>query len=476
MGDELVSLYYSVVNFGFVVCTYQHHWPDNVQAVCTPNATWASPTLASIPAGIRFLQSIRRKLSVLFLCPRFGDTTDQIRVVRTRPTGYHDSDGLRIHALNAAKYSCSIAYYFFYYAVSRTALVAPPRLVQGCFRADRSDVQWRIRGSRDTWLLAMFIFSATVNSAFSFSWDIWMDWGLARRNTKHWMLRAEISGPAWFYYVAVGLDLVLRFAWVQYLPALSRTSGAPSVQLRGFLTALLEVGRRIMWNFLRGEFCLLDALFYGSEAVIADLTALPPPPSPPAPVESEHLGNVDGYRVTRQIPLPYVTLGPASDAASLHDDVAHDAPLPERALAHARNVLSWPGQAARLVRNELGGVLAPRRARRGAGTGEDSDSGGRAGEEDTAPSVKRERGGGHALGKHKGEVAESSTEEETGGSGEEEEDDEAWERVEEGRGGFGFRGDDEEEGEGEGEHEHEHEPIGGMAAVDEHERRTGALG
>ena len=85
-----------------------------------------------------------------------------------------------------------------------------------------------------------------------------MDWGLARRNTKHWMLRAEISAPAWFYYVAVVLDLVLRFGWVQYLPAMARTSGAPSVQLRGFLTALLEVFRRILWNFLRGKSLLQD--------------------------------------------------------------------------------------------------------------------------------------------------------------------------------------------------------------------------
>lgn len=91
LGDELVSLYYTFVNFGFLICTYNHHWASDVNAVCGTNRTWASPALASIPAGIRLLQSVRR---------------------------YHDSDGLRIHALNAAKYSCSIAYYFFYYAVS----------------------------------------------------------------------------------------------------------------------------------------------------------------------------------------------------------------------------------------------------------------------------------------------------------------------------------------------------------------------
>lgn len=91
LGDELVSLYYTFFNFGFLICAYQHHWAPNVNQVCSTNNTWATPVLASVPAAIRFLQSLRR---------------------------YYDSDGLRIHALNAAKYSCSILYYFFYYAVS----------------------------------------------------------------------------------------------------------------------------------------------------------------------------------------------------------------------------------------------------------------------------------------------------------------------------------------------------------------------
>jgi hypothetical protein len=57
------------------------------------------------------------------------------------------------------------------------------------------------------------------------------------------------------YYVAIVLDMVLRFAWIWYL------APSPSVPLRGFLLALLEVFRRIVWNGFR--------------------------------VESEHIGNVD---------------------------------------------------------------------------------------------------------------------------------------------------------------------------------------
>lgn len=311
----------------------------------------------------------------------------------------------------------------------------------------------------------MFILSATVNSIYSLSWDIWMDWGLARRNTKHWMLRAELSAPPWFYYAAVVLDLVLRFAWVQYLPAMGRMNGAPSVQLRGFLTALLEVGRRVMWNFLRGE----------SNSLICVRLALRSLTRPPlvSAVESEHLGNVDGYRVTRQIPLPYVTLDAAHSAQSDEgaDDGALDASLSERALNHVRAVMAWPGQAAWMVGQELKVVLHPRKARAKARTREEGEVGGGGLEEEgvgggrkadpSAPFTPRAKGRGW-----KGEVAESSTDE-TGGSegeddGEDEGDDEAWDAVEEGRW----------EGEGGAEGE---ERVQGMGAVDRRERGEGVL-
>lgn len=58
------------------------------------------------------------------------------------------------------------------------------------------------------------------------------------------------------------------------------------MQLRGFVVAVLELLRRIQWNSFR--------------------------------VESEHLGNLDAYRITRTIALPYLT-APRIDA-SLSDD------------------------------------------------------------------------------------------------------------------------------------------------------------
>lgn len=77
-----------------------------------------------------------------------------------------------------------------------------------------------------------------------------MDWSLLRKNSKHPLLRSELGffkDSPWVYYLVMAYDVLLRFAWVWYL------APAPSVALRGFLLALIEVARRIVWNAFRVE-------------------------------------------------------------------------------------------------------------------------------------------------------------------------------------------------------------------------------
>ena len=99
-----------------------------------------------------------------------------------------------------------------------------------------------------------------------------MDWSLCRKKAKgqtYRFLRPELGFKDHipFYYFAIVTNSILRFAWVRlysphdgtilifrlqviYLPTDSRL---PSVRVRGFVNALLEVFRRIQWNAIRVE-------------------------------------------------------------------------------------------------------------------------------------------------------------------------------------------------------------------------------
>lgn len=66
---------------------YHRDW-RGVPPECNTNATWASPILGALPNMWRLGQSLRR---------------------------YVDSDGNRIHAMNAGKYLAGVLYFFFYF-------------------------------------------------------------------------------------------------------------------------------------------------------------------------------------------------------------------------------------------------------------------------------------------------------------------------------------------------------------------------
>ncbi|KDE02489.1 hypothetical protein MVLG_06957 [Microbotryum lychnidis-dioicae p1A1 Lamole] len=119
-------------------------------------------------------------------------------------------------------------------------------ILQFCFY-----YSWRIDGSTSIARKAIWMLFAVTNSCYTATWDIVMDWSLLQKNSKNFLLRNEL----------------------------------------GFIVALLEACRRIVWNTFR--------------------------------VESEHCGNVDGYRVTRNVPLPYTpaTMRPR-DHHDDHDDLA----------------------------------------------------------------------------------------------------------------------------------------------------------
>ncbi|KAF8068754.1 EXS-domain-containing protein [Lyophyllum atratum] len=167
-----------------------------------------------------------------------------IRVVQSLKR-YYDS-GLVTHLINGGKYGSGILSNLFFYI-------------------------WRHQGTtgRGT-IFALWLLWNTISSIYSSSWDILMDWSFLSRRAKYPLLRSELVYTDWIplYYVAIITNILLRFIWIIYIPI-----QGPNMFFRTFIGGLLEMLRRWQWNFYR--------------------------------LENEHLGNMDQYRVTREVPLPY---------------------------------------------------------------------------------------------------------------------------------------------------------------------------
>ncbi|KAG1862041.1 EXS family protein/ERD1/XPR1/SYG1 family protein [Suillus subalutaceus] len=265
LGDQFCSLVYSLSNFYFVGCFYSQYFPyvpsyvnasssqqntsmaivprffsssqmsslvprDNVLSsaydsavqeawsTCGAESHWGPYfVLAMLPFLVRFVQSVRR---------------------------YRDSK-LPSHLINAGKYGMGMVYYFCYYL-------------------------WKRDGETDNGAsFILWCLSAVIYSLYGCAWDFAMDWSICRPHAKYPLLRRELvyTSQIPLYYVAMVTNFFIRFLWVFYIP------NWPYFNTRSFISALMEMVRRVVWNFYR--------------------------------LENEHLGNMDQYRITREVPLPY---------------------------------------------------------------------------------------------------------------------------------------------------------------------------
>ncbi|KAJ7158187.1 EXS family protein/ERD1/XPR1/SYG1 family protein [Mycena crocata] len=157
---------------------------------------------------------------------------------------YADSR-LTTHLINAGKYGAGIVSYLCYFI-------------------------WRHHGGHYDSAFALWCIFNTISTTYALIWDFLMDWSILRLHSRYFLLRQELvyRNHIYLYYVAIATNTLIRFLWVLYIPA-----KGPDVMLRSFIVGLLEIVRRWQWNFYR--------------------------------LENEHVGNVDQYRVTKDVPLPY---------------------------------------------------------------------------------------------------------------------------------------------------------------------------
>lgn len=215
LGDIFCSLTYSISNVSMFFCIYSKHWNNCVS--CGSAKSRVLGFLQCLPSIWRFLQCFRR----------YADTGDWFP-----------------HLANMGKYTVSMLYYM-------------------------SLSLYRIETIKKYKVL--LIFWAATNSVYSSIWDIVMDWSLFQFDSKHFLLRDEITFkyPS-AYYLAMVTDVILRFQWIFYVlfPTQIQQSAITS-----FCIAIAEILRRFVWIFFR--------------------------------MENEHATNVHLFRASRESPLPY---------------------------------------------------------------------------------------------------------------------------------------------------------------------------
>lgn len=114
----------------------------------------------------------------------------------------------------------------------------------------RSYLNYRYHGSSRKQDLVLWCFFGVIYSIYTSAWDLLMDWSLLRPHARHPFLRDELAfADVWpVYYVAIVVNVILRFSWTIYL--LPGSTGL----LKVFVIALLEALRRVViWNIFRLE-------------------------------------------------------------------------------------------------------------------------------------------------------------------------------------------------------------------------------
>ncbi|KAF7113090.1 hypothetical protein RHSIM_RhsimUnG0161700 [Rhododendron simsii] len=121
------------------------------------------------------------------------------------------------------------------------------------------------------WLCLVVAMSSGA-TVYQLYWDFVKDWGLLQFHSKNPWLRNELMlRQKFIYYFSMGLNLVLRLAWLQTV--LHYNIGSVDYRVTGLFLAALEVIRRGQWNFYR--------------------------------LENEHLNNAGKFRAVKTVPLPF---------------------------------------------------------------------------------------------------------------------------------------------------------------------------
>ncbi|KAH0835834.1 EXS family-domain-containing protein [Lanmaoa asiatica] len=308
LGDQFCSLIYSLSHLYFVGCFYTHFVVKSPTSSVLASAYTESPLYASFTANVtsphRTESSVVKRAFKNLLSsaydPRtqdawstcgaarnwgwyyfFGVLPFAVRFVQSLRR-YRDST-LPTHLINAGKYGMGMIYYFFYYYWRHQE---GPHIGASytiwCFTA----IAYAIYGC--TWVCSCTFVCFDDHNIFV-SKDSLMDWSMCKPHARYPLLRTELVYKSQIPVRFLVSNICIRFIWLTYIPL-----DGPNYTLRTFIAAMLEMLRRVQWNFYR--------------------------------LENEHLGNMDQYRVTREVPLPYTFDVQSNEEEDENEEEAREAP------------------------------------------------------------------------------------------------------------------------------------------------------
>lgn len=266
LGDMMCSQTYAIGGIELFFCLYATSWTDPSR--CNSSHSRLLGFLSTLPGIIRMVQCFRR---------------------------YADTRAKFPHLANAAKYGCTIMQYMTL-SIFRIQKTLPNR--------------------------AVFVLFATINSIYTSSWDLVVDWSLLDFRSHNFLLRDTLAYKQhWSYYAAMIIDPIIRFNWIFYgIPYFSDELQHSAIL--SFLIALTEVFRRGMWVAFR--------------------------------VENEHCTNVGRFRASRDVKLPF-----KMNEATENHPLDHD--------PSARRIVSSPNPAS------IASTKTPRRRLPGQSSPHDTD-------------------------------------------------------------------------------------------------------
>uniref|UniRef100_A0A803L1U2 Uncharacterized protein n=1 Tax=Chenopodium quinoa TaxID=63459 RepID=A0A803L1U2_CHEQI len=199
LADQLTSQISAIRSIEFYICYYSRQDFPQGQSKCHKYGVYNAFyfVIAIIPYWIRCFQCLRRLVQ--------------------------EKDS--IHGYNALKYLMAIVA-----VVIRTVYEL------------KSGTPW----------LVMALVTSAMAVGYNTYWDIVVDWGLMRQNSKNFFLRDRLLvSHKSVYYVAMVNNVLLRAAWLQLVlefnvPGLQKTAISTTI-------SCLEIIRRGIWNFFRLE-------------------------------------------------------------------------------------------------------------------------------------------------------------------------------------------------------------------------------